>query len=245
MIGTYHNAKNTFLKKPEGQTCKLYKVDLNNHGDLKKFIENLNIEKPSWDELLIMPGTLLPIGLFSESDFTDWKDSFEVNFFGPMYIIRNLLRWRKKMASVITFSGSGTNGTADHLSGYTCGKIALIKAMELLDSEIEDVKFSCIGPGWVKTKIHSEMLRSNKNAAKKFEETKVRIQNNDFVKMEEVVECINWIIEQQKSIVGGRNLSVPFDLWKTESFPTILDQNPNNGKLRRYGNDELNGKMNE
>ena len=47
VIGTYHNAKKYFSKKPEGQTCKLYKVNLNNHGDLKKFIENLNIEKPS------------------------------------------------------------------------------------------------------------------------------------------------------------------------------------------------------
>ena len=66
------------------------------------------------------------------------------------------------MASVITFSGSGTNGTADHLSGYTCGKIALIKAMELLDSEIEDVKFSCIGPGWVKPKFIVKCLGQKK-----------------------------------------------------------------------------------
>ena len=40
---------------------------------------------------------------------------------------------------------------------YTLSKIASIKAVELLDAE-KDTKFTILGPGWVKTKIHKSTI---------------------------------------------------------------------------------------
>ena len=60
----------------------------------------------------------------------------------------NALKFRnnKEVSNVIFFAGGGTNSATPAYSAQTLGKIALIKAVELLNDEIEDVKFFILGP---------------------------------------------------------------------------------------------------
>ena len=77
--------------------------------------------------------------------FSEWDQSFRVNYLNPLRAVRNMLQHRS--VDSCNLLAGGTNGVADRFSAYVCSKIALIKTTELLDSEIQDAKFVIIGPG--------------------------------------------------------------------------------------------------
>jgi hypothetical protein len=94
--------------------------------------------------------------------------------------------------------------------------------VELLDSEILDSRFSIVGPGWVKTKIHNETLSIEDKTLDFYTETEKRLKENYFVPMVSVIDCLNWIAQQPKEVVSGRNISVAYDGWKSIEFNKIL-----------------------
>jgi NADP-dependent 3-hydroxy acid dehydrogenase YdfG len=140
-------------------------------------------------------------------------------------------------STVICFAGGGTNNATTHYSGYTVSKIASIKFCELLDAEILDTKFTILGPGWIKTKIHNETLKAGVKAGENFSKTKLKIENDDMELMQNVVDCVNWVIQTPKSIVSGRNFSVVNDPWREEHLGEYLINDINAYKLRRYKNE--------
>ena len=178
-----------------------------------------------------------PVGLFVDNDFAKWKQSINLNLISQAQIIHNLLPFKKKNSTVINWAGGGVNNAVDRYSAYTTSKIALIKLTELLNSEINDVKFVILGPGWVKTKIHKETLRSKLNAGKNYKKTKMMLQSNKCNDIQNVIDCVNVIITKTKKAVGGRNISVVFDKWKTKKLYKKLSKDENSYKLRRYRND--------
>jgi len=110
--------------------------------------------------------------------------------------------------------------------------------VELLDAEITDTNFSILGPGWVKTKIHDATLQSKEAAGVNYFKT-IDMLDKDGEKcnpMEQVIDCCNWILSSDRELVGGRNFSSVFDPWNTADIEKIRE-NPNNFKLRRFGNE--------
>jgi NAD(P)-dependent dehydrogenase (short-subunit alcohol dehydrogenase family) len=196
-----------------------------------------------WDFILFATGSQVPVGLFEKVDINAWTSSIELNFLNQMRLLHHLLPLRNSKTSeksVLFFAGGGTNNSVNHYSAYTLSKIALIKSCELLDSEIEDVKFSIIGPGWVKTKIHKATLEAGEKwAGKNFEKTKQKIGSNECVPIIDVMHSCEWILSQPKKIVGGRNFSTVFDRWGTKELEKLLEADPNIYKLRRHKNDVL------
>ena len=197
----------------------------------------------SWDNLIIAAGVLEPIGTFIDIDFEQWSESLNVNFTNQLRIVHHLLPYRNPKGphcpQVLFFAGGGTNNATLNYSSYTLSKIGLIKMCELLDAEISDCKFSIIGPGWVKTKIHNKTINNRKTAGLSYEETIRRIENNDFVPMQKVLDCCDWIINSPREIVSGRNFSVANDYWGSEILDEQLKIDKNMYKLRRYGNNNI------
>ena len=75
------------------------------------------------------------------------------------------------------------------------GNIRLIKSFELLDNEINNIKFSILGPGWVQTKIHSQTINAKDSAGEHFNKTLEMIKNpNRFNPMEKVIKDVLKII---------------------------------------------------
>jgi NAD(P)-dependent dehydrogenase (short-subunit alcohol dehydrogenase family) len=141
---------------------------------------------------------------------------------------------------VIFFAGGATNSAIERYSAYTVSKIASIKMCELLDFEISDTKFTILGPGWVKTKIHQSTIREPINSGKNFARTSEMLQGNEMNPMSKVIECCNWVISQPKEVVGGRNFSVVYDKWGDLELNNELLENENLYKLRRFGNNLFN-----
>jgi NAD(P)-dependent dehydrogenase (short-subunit alcohol dehydrogenase family) len=134
------------------------------------------------------------------------------------------------------FAGGGTNSSPIGFSAYTLAKIALIKAVELIDAEMPDLRIAIIGPGWVRTKIHDETLRSGEQAPYAFAETSRRLMHSDFNPMTRVVDCVAWAMTAPREVVSGRNFSVVHDPWGLETLEQQLRGDADMYKLRRARN---------
>jgi NAD(P)-dependent dehydrogenase (short-subunit alcohol dehydrogenase family) len=240
VYGTYRT-KSTQCDELESQGIHMISCDLGKSDSVDRAVVELSKMAPRWDVLVLCPGTQLPIGPFMSCDFQEWEASIEVNFTRQLQLVHGLLPSRgydiKNGPLILFFAGGGTNNATVNYSAYTLSKIALIKACELLDAEIPDTRFSIIGPGWVKTKIHQETLDAGPDlAGKNFQITQKKV-TEPLTPMRSVIDCAEWIIQSSKDLISGRNFSVVHDDWGKEHLAKKLKCDTNIYKLRRHGND--------
>ena len=234
IVGTYRtNSKKLDYLREKG--VKLFKCKIDDYRNIK--ITSKKISKIfKWDILMPCAATQNPVGLFEDNDFNKWRKSINLNLVSQAQIIHNLLPFKKKNSTVINWAGGGVNNAVDRYSAYTTAKIALIKLTELLDSEIKNVKFVILGPGWVKTKIHNETLKSKFYAGNNYKKTKMMLESDKCNDIQNVINCVNVIIKKTKKNVGGRNISVVFDKWNSKKLYKKLLNDKNAYKLRRHNN---------
>tara|TARA_B100000787_G_scaffold161132_1_gene140713 strand:+ start:61 stop:888 length:828 start_codon:yes stop_codon:yes gene_type:complete len=237
--GTYRTRTN-HCDELEQLGAKLIKCDLSNVKSIDDSISELN-NLQKWDNLVIATGTQEPIGSFINCNIDSWSNSINVNFISQIRFIHGLLPNRNlkdsSSPSVLMFAGGGTNSATIDYSAYTISKIASIKIVELLDAEIPDTSFSILGPGWVKTKIHTSTLNLKSAAGINYFKT-VEMLEEDGKKcypIEKVIACCNWILSSDRALVSGRNFSSVFDPWEDEKIKLIMTDK-NLFKLRRFGN---------
>lgn len=237
VLGTYRTLSST-VQKLMRQGIDLIPCDLLDSKSLENASIELQRKMSCWDTLLFASGLMEPIGLFSEVDFSKWENGLNVNLIKPLQIVHKLLPYRNKnqKPTVIFFAGGGTNNAVTHYSSYTLSKIALIKMCELLAAEIEDTRFVIVGPGWVKTKIHQETLKAKEKAGKNLQRTLERLKGFDWVSMDEVIQCCNYLATTSCNAISGRNFSLVYDSWGTAQLEKELEEDSHMYKLRRYKN---------
>lgn len=196
-----------------------------------------------WDLVICCYGTTEPIGSIWD-DLQEWQRAFEINLYRPINDVRRLYPRRRPGASVCFFAGAGTSGPAPTYSAYAVSKVALVKAVELLDDESPDCKFFIIGPGMIRTKLLHQALRAGARAA-----NYDRVSNflrgplmrgadtsGDEAALDRVYECIMACAAAPKEAVGGRNICAHLDDY---SRLAELADDPSMFKLRRYGDDRM------
>lgn len=194
--------------------------------------------KKYFSRVVLAAGTQEPIGLFGDTNFDDWAHSFEINFLGQLRFLHYLIQNNGTSdARVLLFAGGGTNSATQRYSAYTISKIASIKMVELLAAEYPQTAFTILGPGWVKTKIHNATLNEPDQSGPNYQITVERFNKNNFFSMEKVIECINWIFDEEVSLISGRNFSAVHDQWGSEALRRALRRDPSLYTLRRAGND--------
>ena len=235
VVGTYRNKGDSGSKISE---LERYKMDLTDPESVKQFKLKLKESDIKWDLLIISIGTLEPIGNFHQLDYEKWKESFDTNYFGQLHLVHELRGLHKEGSTVIIFTGGSPNGVLQRYSAYSVAKIGLTKMVEYLDKEDKEIRYVILGPGWVNTSIHQQTINAGTEAGINLERT------NDFLEKGEagtpivkIYDCINWITEQDKELVGGRNFSVVWDKWgrnSTKNYKKQLLSDTDIYKLRRY-----------
>jgi short-subunit dehydrogenase len=239
VIGTYRTYSPS-LASLEQRGLKAISCDLASQR-LSESLTYLKSISSNWDNLILCPGTQDPVGPFSSCNFDKWQESINTNFVSQMRVIHQLLPFRRVQSPngplVLLFAGGGTNNATHNYSAYTLSKIALIKACELLDAEISDTRFTILGPGWVKTKIHQSTIEAGPSlAGTNYQKTLDKLSGTECNPISKVIECCDWVVNSSRSIVGGRNFSVVFDSWGSPSLDRQLTIDPDMYKLRRSGN---------
>lgn len=241
VYGTYRQSSDNFEKLKSYSNFHAVHCDLLDKSSIEKACQTLLSLCTGWDVLLFASSRQEPVGDFHEVDFDEWEEGVQVNLLRQLRILHRLLPHRNQASStepaVLFFAGGGTNNAVVHYSSYTLSKIALTKMTELLDAELPTVRFTIIGPGWVKTKSHLPTLQLGpKFAGANYEKT-IKMMNSDTcTPMKKVVDCCNWAITTKSKGIKGRNFSVVFDAWGTAELENKLETDPDMYKLRRNGN---------
>ena len=220
--------------------AQLTELDLASPSSVTEAAQRLQAMMQTWDALVLCPATMEPIAPFAECDFDAWATGLEVNLIQQLRLLHALLPSRQtsgeRQPTVLMFAGGGTNSAPDRFSSYTLSKIAAIKMCELLDREIPDTKFSILGPGWVRTKIHDETLRAGTQAGAALEQTRQRLDGDNFTPMSDILDCCDWLLAAPRAAVGGRNFSVAHDNWGSDELTRLLLSDQDSYKLRRHRN---------
>lgn len=181
-------------------------------------------ERSPWDVLIITIGSVSPVGLWHDVDQVQWAECLYSNLTLPLQLLRRLWGARNPNATVIWFTGSNPQRIMDGYSAYNVSKMAVNKLVEQLDQESPDCKFVAFGPGYHDTKIHK--------ATKDFGWKNDVIERGAKHGHEEVWRALEWIIQQPKETVGGRNICVS-DLVEVDGKLTSAWVSHHFGKLRR------------
>lgn len=240
VVGTYRTQSPAVIALAD-QGVGLVACDLSDPAGIDAAASELRARCPSWDVLVLCPGTQEPVGPFVACEFDAWERSLRINFTAQMRIVHELLPARRTSTApspcVLFFAGGGTNSAPVNYSAYIVSKIALIKMCELLDAEIPDTRFSVVGPGWVKTKIHAATLSAGTRAGANYQRTLDKLAGDECTPMGRVLDCCDWLVEAPREVVSGRNFSVGFDRWGRRELAERLSNHPNMYKLRRFGNE--------
>lgn len=239
VLGTYRSAHPYDQSERGGGVRNAgLQMDLTDSDSIELTTKNLcdQTKESGWDALLVATGTMEPIGHFPDINFPSIRSAFDVNFMGPLQIIHGILPNANCGARVIVFSGAGTNGTADNYFSYALSKIANIKMCELLDSEIKEVCFTALGPGWVKTKIHEETLKAGANSGENLLVTENKLRDADMYSVKDVVRAVKWLLDQESKLIGGRNFSSAHDPLLSPRMAAELLNDSDMFKLRRHKN---------
>jgi NAD(P)-dependent dehydrogenase (short-subunit alcohol dehydrogenase family) len=236
VVGTYRNDnENLSLLKKRG--LKAVKIDFSNvvtTKNLKKFIDISD----GWDVFLSSIGDTEPLDNFIDSNIDLWSRSVKLNFENQVRVIHYLLNAHKpskiRSRSILFLAGGAMNSATKYMSAYTISKIALTKFVELAQFENIHDKYTIIGPGWVKTKIHHKTLNAKGNAEELSRLTQKKIKENNFNSLEDLQKMLEWVIASPISLVGGRNFSLTTDAWWESKFLYKLRTDKEIFKLRRY-----------
>lgn len=242
VVGTYRDrAHLTGLPT----ACQVFECDVESRRSINEFADACARNAIAWDAVVVAVGTEEPIGPFWDCDEDEWERGIAVNALAPLRILRKLypLRHASARSCVIFFSGAGTNSAAPAYSAYCASKIFLIKMCELLDAESDDTSFVIIGPGIVRTKIHEQTLRALDRSGANYRKVVEFLRSpQPGTSHDDIYACVQWCIEAGKAAVGGRNISLVYDVWHGgHKLAAALGRDPNLYKLRRFGNDLVLG----
>lgn len=236
VVGTYRQ-KSPHVSELEKLGVRLMPLDISSKDQVANFAHSLRKTGFSWNVLISAAGLLEPIGRFFDLDFEAWQRSVALNSMDQLRVLHAVFptRDRASLAKVIFFAGGGTNSSFDNYSAYCLGKILLIKMTELLDSEYPELQVSIIGTGWVNTKIHRQTLAAGEAAGVNLHRTREFLQARDNTgsSLDNVTECVEWCLSSPRSAVGGRNIAMAHDSWRSPELTDRLVADPNLYKLRR------------
>lgn len=218
--------------------------DVTNKNSINKAVDKFVQLYGSWDIFISAVGTSEPLGHFFSCDFDSWERSLMTNCTDQLRVLHVLFPYRctESISHVAFFAGGGTNNAFPNFSAYCVSKIMLIKMCELLDDENEDLNVFIVGPGWVRTKIHDQVLNNPEGAGESYKKVRQFLDSGEEgTSNESIYKCINWCIGQGKEVAGGRNFSVVHDTWEKGGKELIeqLRANPDKFKLRRSGNEKI------
>ncbi|MCX5696378.1 MAG: SDR family oxidoreductase [Candidatus Omnitrophica bacterium] len=242
VTGTYRH-KDSVKTLLGVRDISLFNCDVKSKSSIRECLRKYKRLSRPWDIFISGVGSMEPIGRFFECDFNKWEESIVVNSISQLRFLHEIyhFRRREKICNVVFFAGGGTNNPFTNYSAYCAAKILLIKSCELLDDENKDLNVFIIGPGWVRTKIHAQTLKSRLGAGTNYERTREFLKSGDpGTDYQDIYDCINWGIRQGGEVSGGRNISVVHDPWRDGgmSLARKLRADTHKFKLRRFKNSD-------
>jgi len=197
-----------------------FTADVRDLKTLDLIRENLEHDGFNVDVLICNAGVIGPIEKFNQQSYLEWRSAFEVNMFGTSNLILTFLpsMLARRWGRVLHLSGGGATAPVEGMSSYAASKAASVRFIETLAKEYLNtgVTFNSISPGFMKTRLLSQMIEagSNRIGESLYRKSLQRFEGNfDFY--QKPFNLIEFLIENQAERITGKLISAEWDDWKS------------------------------
>lgn len=186
-------------------TIKTVYFDLLKQETIQDAIKGIIMEKLPVDILINNAGIAYG-GMLAMQSMQMFRNTFDVNFFGPMLIIQMVSKvmMRQKKGNIINVASvSGCENYGGNIS-YGSSKAALIWATRELSKELAPfgIRVNAISPGAVKTDM------GQARTEKQTDEVLSRTALGRIAEPEEIAEAVLFLASDKSSYINGHNLIV-------------------------------------
>lgn len=201
--------------------------DVSNRITTADMFKKLEALKISINVLICNAGVIGPISKFLENKFEDWEDSFNVNLYGTMNLVSEILpsMVSRKRGRIIHISGGGATSPLFGMSSYAASKAAAVRLIETLALEYQDsgVTLNSIAPGMLKTRLLEQMLDAGPERVGRnlFAKSKSKAEAlTDTTSM--ALDLVDFLASEASEGITGKLISAEWDNW-TEWSSHLLE----------------------
>lgn len=192
-------------------------------------------------------GLLGPIGKTSDINLAQFAETVQVNFLGTVNTCVAFSRAMKDSLrkKIVNLSGGGAVAPFLNFSAYASSKAAVVRFSENFAREhADEMDINCIAPGFIKTRLHEETLKSGPDAAgKQFYERTVKEIESGGTSIEFTTELAVFLLSDLSNGISGKLISAPFDAWKSIEFQERLRSDADLAALRRIDDRQYSKKV--
>ena len=181
-------------------------IDFLDRESIREATSKIIEEKISIDGIVNNAGVVGNIELFSMTRMDDIKETFEINFFGPMEFTQRLLKrlMRQKKGSIVNISSIASLDGEPGQFAYVSSKAAINGATKKLSNELApfNIRVNAIAPGMVDTNMLSNMT----------EELKMDMLNKLAIKRlakpEEIGKLCTFLLSDNSEFITGQIIRI-------------------------------------
>ncbi len=213
-------------------------ADVSQQSDVKNVIDQ-TIKKFGHCEILVNnAGIYGPKGKIEDVDWEEWKKTFEINLFGSILMIKNLLKYfkKKKYGKIIQLSGGGATNPMPNISAYASSKAGIVRFVETIALEVGDFKIyaNSVAPGALNTKMLDEVIKSGPNKVGiDYYKRALKQKKSGGNSINNAVNLITFLASPQSDGITGKLISAVWDNWEEWSKHTESLFNSDVYTLRR------------
>jgi NAD(P)-dependent dehydrogenase (short-subunit alcohol dehydrogenase family) len=192
--------------------------DVSNRGSTIEMITKLHELEICIDVLICNAGVIGPIDKFLDNDQKDWEDAFNINLYGTLNLVLEVLpsMISRKKGKIIHISGGGATAPLFGMSSYAASKAAAVRFIETLALEYRDsgVSFNSVAPGMLKTKLLDQMLDAGPDrvGANLFTKSLAKAEGS-IDTSSQAIKLIDFLASENSVGITGKLISAEWDNW--------------------------------
>jgi len=211
----------------DGQRIYWEATDISNQDEVNSFIHNTLQLFGTVDILINNAGVYGPKGYLETLDWSEWRQTLEINLFGQILLIKAILPTMKKNRSgrIIQISGGGATNPMPFLSAYAVSKSAVIRFMETLSLEVikYGIFINAIAPGPLNTRLLDEVIIAGPSlVGEEFYNKAIFQKQSGGVSMDLAAELAVFLGGKRSDFITGKLISSIWDNWK--EWPDFIDK---------------------
>jgi NAD(P)-dependent dehydrogenase (short-subunit alcohol dehydrogenase family) len=173
------------------------------------------------DILVNNAGTIGPIGMVADNDWSEWRNSVQLNLLAPAELCKLAVDWMREAGvggSIVNLSGGGATTPRPCFSAYATAKCALVRFSETIAAEVANlgIRVNCIAPGAMNTAMMQETLRAGADRVGATEYERVRkLVAGGASDARLAAELIVYLASEESTGITGKLISAVWDPWRT------------------------------
>lgn len=201
------------------QSILVFAADISVPEQANRLIATAEAAFSSLDILVNNAAIQGPIGAMEQTDWERWKETVEIDFLGPAYLIYKVLPIMKHQGKgkIINLSGGGATGPRANYSAYAAAKTGLVRLTETVAEETADygIDINAVAPGAMNSQMLEETLAAGESAVGQAEYAKaLRQKESGGTPPEAAARLCAYLASERSRGISGRLISAIWDDWE-------------------------------